>query len=248
MVNGNSSVSVTDGNNSQGHFSVDGLHYIAITGYGTDPATGEEYVTYHDPNVDKEQRMSVSDFEKMWGGVPGGFKNYFIAYGPNGANLPPGNNDGIQGTQGTLSGVTNITNGISRIYPPLGFGPEFHGIFETVGGVVQTVGCGVSAGLQLGAQWLNQKVDGIPVLQQVVQPVGDFVNGAAAAAADVFNGFGESCNDAGAAWEKLCDGDFKGAAEKAGDAVADTVKGAYDAAKDTVNSIGDAISSFCHGW
>jgi uncharacterized protein YvpB len=65
MVDGDSSVQVTD-DGKAGHFSVDGLHYIAITGYGTDPATGEEYVTYHDPNRDDgEQRMSVSDFEKM---------------------------------------------------------------------------------------------------------------------------------------------------------------------------------------
>ena len=81
MINGDDSVSVNGGSES---FSVDGLHYIAITGYGTDPATGEEFVIYHDPNRGTEQRISVSDFEKMWGDVPGGFDNYFRGLRPEG--------------------------------------------------------------------------------------------------------------------------------------------------------------------
>jgi len=66
MVNGDTSISVTDGGRP-GQFSVGALHYIAITGHGTDPATGQEYITYHAPNRLTEQRMSISDFEKIWG-------------------------------------------------------------------------------------------------------------------------------------------------------------------------------------
>jgi predicted double-glycine peptidase len=240
FVEGDSSVSVTNGTSS-GKFSVDGMHYIAITGHGTDPATGEEYVIYHDPNRDSEQRMSVSDFEKMWGNTPFGYHNYYNAYAPNGTKLPDGNNDGIQGTQGTANGVTNITNGIDRITSMRGFGSEWHGVFETVGGVVQTVFCGVSAGLQLGAQWLNSEVDGIPVLQNIVKPFGDVVNGAAAGVADVFNGIGDSFNDFGDSIEKLCDGDFSGCAQSLGKTCVDTVEGAVDSVKDTVGSVVDSI-------
>jgi hypothetical protein len=252
MVNGDSSVPVTSGT-SASNFSVDGLHYIAITGHGTDPVTGEEYVTYHDPNRGTEPKMSVSDFEKMWGninlgGLSGGFKNYFSAYGPSGANLPDGRDDGIQGTQGTLNGVANITNGLSRIYPPLSFGSEMRGICDVFGGAFQTVFCGVSAGLQMGASWLNNEVEGIPVLQNLVQPLGDIVNGAGAAVADVFNGIGESFDDTGAAFEKLCDGDFKGFAEGLGDAAGDAVGGAADAVKDAVSSVGDAVGDLFSGW
>ena len=42
-----------------------------------------------------------------------------------------------------------------------------HGIFETFGGAGQTLGCGISGGLQLGAQWLNDKVNGILVVQNL---------------------------------------------------------------------------------
>jgi hypothetical protein len=243
---------VTSGTDTR-NFSVNGLHYIAITGYGTDPATGEEYVVYHDPNRTTEQKMSVSDFQKMWGninldGLSGGFKNYFIAYAPGGTKLPEGRDDGIQGTQGTLSGIANITNGLSRIYPARSVGSEMRGICDVFGGAVQTVFCGVGAGLQMGASWLNNEVEGIPVLQNVVQPFGDIVGGAGASMADVFNGIGESFDDTGAALEKLCHGDFKGFAEGLGDAASDAIGGAVDAVADAASSVKDAVVDFFSGW
>jgi hypothetical protein len=245
MVDGDDSVKVNDGTSN---FSVSGLHYIAITGYGKDPATGEEYVIYHDPNRNTEQKMSVADFEKMWSGVPGGFHNYFIAYGRPGANLPPGNSDGIQGTLGTLSGVTNLTNGINRIFCPDSFGGFLHGLAETYGGVFQTVGCGIGGLFQLGANWLNNAVCGIPVLENIVQPFGDLVNGFGAMVGDVFNGFGKACNDAGSAVEDLFNGDFGCAAKKAGDAVSDVVGGVGSAISDGVSAVGSAISDVFSGW
>ncbi|MBV9503881.1 MAG: C39 family peptidase [Acidobacteriia bacterium] len=247
LVEGDDSVPVSNGG-SQGNFSVSGLHYIAITGYGTDPATGEQYVTYHDPNRDTEQRMSVSDFEKMWSNVPGGFNNYFMAYGPAGANLPPGNDNGVQGTLGVLSGVTNITNGLGRIYPPTGFGSEVHGIADVLGGIPQTIGCGIGAGLQLGASWLNNEVNGIPVLQNIVQPFGDILNGAGAVCGDVCNGIGEAWDAAGGAFEDLCNGNVGGFVCGVGDAVGDVASGAASAVSDAASAVGDAISDVFSGW
>jgi hypothetical protein len=238
MVDGDNSVSV----NGTDKFSVNGLHYIAITGYGTDPATGQEYVIYHDPNRGTEQRMSVADFEKMWGDTPAGFHNYFIAYGAPGSNLPPGRDDGIEGVQGTLDGVANIANGADRIFSPDSFGSVVQGIPELFGGIVQTVGCGVGGILQIGAGWLNNAVDGIPILQNIVKPFGDVVSGAGAVLGDVFNGFGEACNSIGGAFGSLCNGDFGGFIGGVGDAAGDVVSGVGDAIGDAVSSVGDAIS------
>jgi hypothetical protein len=252
MVNGDSSVSVDNGSKA-GHFSVNGLHYIVITGHGTDPATGEEYVTYHDPNRDVEQRMPVSDFEKMWGdvnlgGISGGFKDYFIAYGPDGSQLPPGRDDGIQGTLGTLSGVTNMTNGLARLWPPDSFGGVVHGLIEVPTGVAQTVCCGISAGLQMGADWLDAKVAGIPVLHNVVQPIGDVIHGAGAAVADVTNGLSEAMDDVGSGFEKLFKGEGRGFVKQMGNAVEDATSGVVNAVKDVGHSVVHAVEDIFSGW
>ena len=245
MVDGDDGVSVNGGLST---FSVDGLHYIAITGYGTDKDTGEDFVIYHDPNRGTEQTMSVSDFEKMWGDVPGGFNNYFLAYGPEGASLPPGRNDGIEGTLGVLNGVANLTNGFDRIFSPDSAGGFLHGIAQVYGGVYQTVGCFVGGLFQLGAGWLNNAVEGIPVLENFVQPIGDIVNGFGAVIADVFNGFGEACDSVGGAFESLFDGDVGGFFEGLGDAAVDFGGGVVDAVGDAVDAIGDAASDFFSGW
>jgi hypothetical protein len=237
MVDGSKSV-VVNGND---HFSVDGLHYIAITGHGTDPATGEEYVTYHDPNRATDQRMSVSGFEKMWAATPGGYNNYFIAYGSKDSNLPPGRDDGIEGAQGALNGVTNITNGIDRITDPDSFGGFMHGLTEVYGGINQTFFCGIGGGLQIGAHWLNDEVKDVPVLRNLVQPFGDIVGGVGATMGDLFNGVGESWDDLGSSFEDLCNGDLEGFASNLGDSVVDLGSGAVDAVGDAAGAVGDAI-------
>jgi hypothetical protein len=80
-------------------YGIDGQHYIVITGYETDPITGEEFVLIMIRILEtipqlliegSERRMPVSEFERMWGNVGFGFDNYFMAFGPDGAKLPPG--------------------------------------------------------------------------------------------------------------------------------------------------------------
>ncbi len=253
MVDGNDSVSVSDAGSS-GNFSVSGLHYIAITGYGTDPATGEQYITYHDPNrSDGEQQMSVSDFEKMWGnvhygGVATGFNNYFIAYGKPGSNLPPGNEDGIQGTQGLLDGITNVTNGLNRIYSPDSFGDFVHGLFELPSGIVQGLFSGIGGVVELGANWLHNEVKGIPVLGNIVDPITDVVAGAGAALGDLADGVGKAGNDIGGAFGSLFSGDFGGFASGLGNAAVDAGKGVVNAIGDAASAVGNAVSDFFSGW
>jgi len=236
----------------ENHFlgAVDGnaLHYINITGYGTDPSTGEEYITYHDPYLGTEQRRSVSDFEKAWGSVPDGFNNYFKAYGPKGSNLPPGDDafqnagGGIQGTQGTLNGAANLKNGWNLFSAKGATLPDMvHGAFEFAGGIQQAGLCFVSQVVQDGTSWLHDKVSGIPVLQNIVQPFTDLVSGVAGGAADLANGVGESMNDLGSAASNLLHGDGHKALDKLGDAAKDLGDGVVHSVTDAASSVGHAI-------
>jgi hypothetical protein len=224
------------------------LHYINITGHGTDPSTGEEYITYHDPHLGTEQRMSVSNFEQFWGDVPGGFHNYFQAYGPKGSDLPPGDDafqnagGGLQGTQGTLNGVANVANGWNLFSAKGANLPDMlHGAFEFAGGIPQTGLCFVSQGIQEGSSWLHDKVSGIPVLQNIVQPLTDLTGGIAGGAADIANGFGESMNDLGGAFSDLLHGDGHKALDKLGNAAEDLGSGVVHSVTDAASSVGHAI-------
>jgi hypothetical protein len=241
---------------SSGNLGGDALRYINITGYGTDPTTGQEYITYHDPLQGTEQRMSVSDFEKTWGAVGGGYKNYFQAYGPPGSHLPQGTdslysnaNSGLQGRQGALNGVANILNGWDRWAGPGNQLPSFlHGVLQVGGAIPQAFVCFGGEVLQLGAGWLHDKVDQIPVLRNVVQPVTDLVSGAGAAIADVGNAFGESMDALGGGLEDLVHGDGRKALRKLGDAAKDLGSGVAHAAVDTVSEIGHSVADFFSGW
>lgn len=240
--------------------SANGPHYVAVTGYETDPATGQEYVLYHDPNwgddpstaamEGSEVRIPREDFEKMWGNtnMPPGAEKLFIAFAPGGTDLPPSRLDGMEGMLGAADGISNLTNGLNRLYSPDSFGSWLHGVPQFFGGIVQTVGCGIGGGIQWLGQNLNEAVEGIPVLENFVQPFGDIVDGVGAVIGDVFNGIGEACDDVGGAFESLFDGDVGGFFEGMGEAVGDVVGGVVDAVGDAVEAVGDAISDFFSGW
>ena len=100
-----------------------------------------------------------------------------------------------------------------------------------------------AANLQLGANWLNDHVNGIPVVQNIVKPIGDVVNGIG----DLANGAGESVDDFGSAIEKLSHGDFKEVGKKLVDSVQDAAGSVYDAGKDAVKSVVDSTKTFSAG-
>jgi predicted double-glycine peptidase len=180
--------------------TINGFHYVAITGFGVDSTNNQRYAIFHDPNFTKsEMVLYESQFVQMGDNMGWGFRDYFMAF-TNFASpvpLPPGNRDGIQGVLGTLEGVTNITNGIGNIFHPSSVGSVFHGIFQFVGGVVETIGSGIGGLLQVGGQWLSGIVADIPVLRNIVQPIGDIINGVGAIVGDIFNGVGSIVNDIG---------------------------------------------------
>jgi len=231
-----------------GAVSSNDIRYITITGHGTDPNTGEEYITYRDPQTGTEQQMSRSDFEKLWGSVGGPYQNYMQVYAPGGSDLPPGSNGvfdpdtGLQGQQGALNGFANIQNGWDRMF---GNGTSFadflHGGLELVGGALQFCFCTTGGTVQAGASWLHDKVAGIPVLQQIVQPITDFVGGVGAIVADLANGIGETANDLGGAAEDLIHGDGHKAVQKLEDVAGDVVGGAYHGLVDGAKSVGHAL-------
>jgi hypothetical protein len=246
FVEGDQSVKVQDGG-AAGNFSVDGMHYIAITGYGTDPTTGEQYVTYHDPNRTAEQRMSLSDFQKMWSNTPFGYHDYFIAYGANGTHLPAGNNDGIEAVQDAADGIANLTNGLNRIYSPDSVGSFLRGFPEVGGAIGQTIGGVVGGGLQIAGNWINNEVGDIPVLKNFVQPFGDGLSGAGAVIGDIGAGVGDSFSDFGSAVESLTHGDLEGFASNLGSSVIDPAEGVVNAIGDAAKSVGNAVED-AFGW
>jgi hypothetical protein len=180
--------------------TINGFHYVAITGFGVDPTNNQRYAIFHDPNfTTSEMVLFESQFVQMGDNMGWGFRDYFMAFATFASKepLPPGNRDGIQGVLGTLEGVTNITNGIGNIIHPSSVGSIFHGIFQFVGGVVETIGSGIGTLLQVGGQWLHDVVSDIPVLSNIIQPIGDIINGVGAIVGDVFNGVGAIVNDIG---------------------------------------------------
>ena len=231
-----------------------GRHQIVITGY-EEGSDGKEYVLFHDPNQgatasdpNMEQRISVDDFQKIWGKEDFGVKNYFMVFAPGGSNLPPGNDDGAQGALGALNGASNVVNGLNRIYSPDNFGSFVHGIPQVLGGAVQAVGCGISMLGQYGCEWLKNEVSGVPVLSNIVDPFADVMGGAFAAAADVCNGFGQACNSFGGALDSLFNGNVSGFVSGVGDTVSDVASGAASAVSDAASAVGDAISDVFSGW
>jgi hypothetical protein len=191
--------------------------------------------------------MSLSDFQKMWNNTPFNYHDYFIAYGANGAHLPAGNNEGIEAVQTAADGITNLTNGLNRIYSPDSVGSFLRGFPEVGGAVSQTIGGGVGGGLQIAGNWINNEAGGIPVLKNFVQPFGDALSGAGAVIGDLGNGDGQSFNDFGSAIESLSHGDLKGFASSLGSSLIDPAEGVVNTIGDAAKSVGHAVED-AFGW
>ena len=243
-------------NDNTGDFST--LHYVAVVGYGVDK-DGKEYVILHDPNQGDDPnttaqegglvRMPLEEFQQKWKNPPAGFDNFFIAYAPGGTDLPPGRDDGIEGTLTTSEGIANITNGLDRIAnsfdSPLTF---YRGAFEVQAGVVQTLGGGITGGLQLGGDWINEQVEDIPVVENIVGPVADVISGVGAVGADLVNGVGEAIEDLGEGLEKLGKGDVLGFGGEVIEAGGEIIEGVGEALEDAGNTVVNVVKSIFSGW
>jgi hypothetical protein len=243
---------------------ISGFHYVVITGFGVDPTNEQRYAIFHDPNFSSDMVLYESQFVQMGDNMGWGFHDYYMAFATFATELPPGNDDGIQGVLGTLEGVTNITNGLGNTFHPGSVGSVFHGVFQIVGGIVETIGSGIGGLLQVGGQWLSGVVSGIPVLRNIVQPIGDVIDGVGAVLGDVFNGIGNIVNDVGEgiggfvnaivggvvsvgrnigeAFGALAKGNIGGFFEGIGSAIVSVVTAAANAVVSVVTAIGNVVS------
>ena len=151
-------------------------------------------------------------------------------------------------TKGLDDSIANIKDGFHRIVSPDSWGGFVHGTIQLTGAIPQAIGADLGANLQQGAQWVNNEVNGIPVVQNLVKPLGDAVNGFGAVVGDAFDGTGQSVNDFGAAFEDLSHGDGRKALCALGDAAKDLGGGVARAVTDTVSSVGHAIGDLFSGW
>jgi hypothetical protein len=245
--------------------SISGLHYVVVAGHGTDPTNGQRYAVLHDPNYGADLVLYEADLITMGDNVGWGFADYYMAYATSsGAQLPPGNSSGIQGVLGALEGVTNITNGISSIIYPTSVGGVVEGVVQVVGGVVEGIISAVGGLLQVAGQWLTGVVAGIPVLRNIVAPIGDIINGIGAVIGDLGNGLGdviialgegvgEVIDDIvngivgagrylGSALGSLLKGDFGGFLTGLGRALGVLLGAVGSAISDAANAIGSAVS------
>src|SRR5262249_39711539 len=103
-------------------------------------------------------------------------------------------------------------------------------------------------GFQIPGDWINSKVEGIPVLENIVQPLGDSWSMGGSILGHVCDSVGESVDDFGNAIECLGNGDFSGAGQAALDGLKDLGNGVADAVTDVVSGVGDAIGDLFSGW
>ena len=244
---------------------IGGFHYVVVTGHGVDSANGQRYAVLHDPEYNADQLLYEAELIAAGDNVGWGFADYYMAFARQAADrLPPGNSNGIQGVLGALEGVTNITNGFSNVIHPTSVGGALHGIFQVVGGLIGGIISGVGGLFQIAGQWLTGLVAGIPVVSNIVQPVGDIINGIGAVIGDVGNGIDSMISELGAgvgkaiddiltglvstgrylgtAFGSLLKGDFGGFLTSVGNAVGGLVRAVGSAISDVVDAVGSAIS------
>lgn len=246
--------------------AISGLHYVVVTGHGTDPVTGQRYAVLHDPNYSTaDMLLYEADLTSMGNSVNWGFADYYMAFAAGSAPpLPPGNSTGVQGALGALEGVTSITNGLMGVIEPASFGGVVHGVGQIIGGIVGGLISAVGGLLQVGAQWLHGAVAGIPILRNIVQPIADLIDGIGAVLGDLGNGINNVITDLGAglgqgindllnglagvgrsidgAVNSLLKGDLAGFLEGVGSALSDLLGALGSAVSDAASAVGNALS------
>ena len=243
-----------------------GLHYVVLTGHGTDPVTGQRYAVLHDPDyATADMLLYEADLTSMGNSVDWGFADYYMAFAAGSAPpLPPGNSTGAQGALGAVEGVTSITNGLMGIIDPASFGGVVHGLGQVAGGIIGGIISGVGGLLQAGGQWLHGAVAGIPVLRNIVQPIADLIDGLGAVLGDLGNGITSVITDLGAglgqgiddllnglagvgrsldgAVGSLLKGDLGGFLEGVGSALSNLLGALGSAVSDAASAVGSALS------
>ena len=222
-----------------------GFHYVVVNGYRTG-SKGSSLSVFHDPNVGtagKDMEAVVSDFEAMWSNVGWGFHNYFIVFATKYgffATISDRSLSGAEGSAGTLKGVADLFNGIAH-FGTFSLRSYLRGIGLVSAGVAETIVCGLSALVQLAGQKLNNGVDGIPVVRNLAQPVGDMLNAGGAVTSDLAQAAGDVTDDSGRFLGSLLSGNFGGAGQALIDSFGDTSAGIVKSSNDALDGLGDSV-------
>jgi hypothetical protein len=169
--------------------------------------------------------------------------------GPPGSNLPAGGDEGVESITTMTNGVTDLWGGGDLLLHGDGVGARFHGLLQGVGGALEVFGGGVGfVCFSAPAQALGNAVEGIPVLENFVQPLTDLWDTGGAIIGDVFNGVGQAIDDFGAAFEALTKGDLASFGEGVMDGVKDVATAVVDTVTDTVEGVVDAVGDIFSGW
>lgn len=245
--------------------SISGFHYVVVTGHGVDPVNGQRYAILHDPNYGSDMVLYEADLITMGNSVGWGFAGYYMAFATASApSLAPGTSAGVQGALGALEGVTNITNGLSAVIGATSAGSVVQGVVQVIGGVAGGVISAIGGLIQVAGQWLTGVTAGIPVLRNIVQPIGQIINGIGAVIGDLGNGIGNVITDLGAGLGKAIDdflngltrvgrsveaalgsllkGDFGGFLTGLGNALGGLAQVLGSALSDAADAVGNALS------
>jgi uncharacterized protein YvpB len=122
--------------------SLESLHYVAIT------AIDDKTVHFLDPATGKNAHLSRAEFEKQWGNVGAGFKNYVNVFAKKGDKLPAARPGSAAGAMTAVDGVANVVNGAMLVKRVSLSGA----IVGVSGGVVQAVGGAVQTGIRYVAK------------------------------------------------------------------------------------------------
>lgn len=229
------------------------LHYIDVVGYRTE-ADGSIKLLVQDPGATAgPTEVPLSDFQRQWsninvGGTENGYNNFFIAVAPKGTDLPGSRIDENAAASALDTAKSDAFNGWDRLTDPDNVGDVPQGLLGMVGSAFGFVGGGIGFGLWKVGDWIDDGTEGIPVLENIAQPLGDFFEGVGSAVADVFNGVNNFVSGVGDAFGSLFDGDVGGFFEDFGGGLYDLAGGVVSAVSDVVSSVADAVSDFFSGW
>lgn len=231
------------------------FHYVVMVGYGIDPRTKANCLIFHDPyagdntagvTVGLDLATLFSDFDVMWDDVGWNFHRYFFVLSRKGDFLPIDVDDGVEGSIAALDGVSRLTNGLNSVVHPKGYKfANWLGAWPNIGsGIGETIIGGIGGLLQRGGAWINDSVDGIPVLSNLAKPIGHSLLGTGAVLGDLASGLGQVTDDLNESLVDFSNGDIAGGLGDVAQSVGDSAQSIANAVGDAIDSAADAVSDF----
>jgi hypothetical protein len=138
------------------------MHYVVITGYERQQDGSVSFEVQNPWGV--HQTWSAEELDARWGNTPFGFDHFYMAVAASEADLPSGRTKGVEGTLNAADGIGSVVAGYDRVVHARNAGEFLRGVGDAGSGVPQALIGGALGGLQLGADYLQVKVEGLPVV------------------------------------------------------------------------------------